>query len=137
MNAWLQLNFLIALTGTLGSLYFSEVLRFPPCTLCWYQRIFLYPLVFIFGSALWTNDRGYKKYALPLAAVGLAIAIYHNLLYFGVITEALSPCKQGVSCSSKQLELFGFITIPLLSLASFLVICVLMSLDRTHAKETT
>lgn len=135
MNLALQINFLAALTGTLGSLYFSEAMKFPPCALCWYQRIFLYPLVFIFGAALWTNDRGYKKYALPLALVGLAIAIYHNLLYFGVITEALAPCTQGVSCSSKQLELFGFITIPLLSFLGFLFICVITAFDKNTPKE--
>ncbi len=119
MNFLLRINFLNSLMGSLGSLYFSEVMRFPPCALCWYQRIFLYPLVFIFGVALFTEDSGYRKYAFPLALIGFLISIYHNLLYFGFITEALAPCTQGVSCSSKQLQLFGFVTIPLLSLLMF------------------
>lgn len=132
---YLKLNFLIALLGTLGSLYFSEVMRFPPCVLCWYQRIFLYPLVFIFAVAVWSEDRSYRKYALPLALTGLAIGLYHNLIYYGVISEALTPCTQGISCSSKQLELFGFITIPFLSMMGFLMTTFLILLDSGKRKD--
>lgn len=122
----LRFAFLITLLGTLGSLYFSEVAGFPPCALCWYQRIFLYPLAFIFGVALWSEDQGYKKYALPLSLSGIAISGYHNLLYFGIIPEKLAPCTREVSCSAKQLELFGFITIPVMSLVCFIFITALV-----------
>jgi disulfide bond formation protein DsbB len=135
VNSALRVNFLVSLLGTFGSLYFSEVMKLPPCALCWYQRIFLYPLLFIFGVALWTEDSNYRKYAFPIALVGLVISIYHNLLYYGVVSEALAPCTQGVSCSSKQLELFGFITIPLLSMMSFLIVTALIAADsRRHER---
>ena len=130
-----KINFLLALIGTLGSLYFSEVMKFPPCVLCWYQRICLYPLVFIFGAAVLTEDPGYKKYALPITLTGLAIAAYHNLLYIGVISEGLAPCTKDLSCTSKQLELFGFITIPLLALLGFTSILTLILLDKKRIKE--
>lgn len=129
------MNFVVSLVGTFGSLFFSEVMRFPPCALCWYQRIFLYPLILIFGVAVWTDDAGYRKYAFPVAVVGLLIAVYHNLLYYGLIAEALAPCTQGASCSSKQLELFGFITIPLLSMVGFLVIVALLVLDAKKVRK--
>ena len=116
---WLHINFVIALSATLGSLYFSEIMKFPPCTLCWYQRICIYPLVGIFCAALLTEDRHHLKYSVPLLVLGLTLAIYHNLLYFGVIAQELVPCTGAVSCSSRQLELYGFITIPLLALISF------------------
>lgn len=135
MNVFLNVNFLTSLLGTFGSLFFSEVMRFPPCTLCWYQRIFLYPLVLVFGVAIWTNDSSYRKYAVPLAALGLITSLYHNLLYYGFIAEALAPCTQGVSCSSKQLELFGFVTIPLLSFVGFLTIASLIALDAKRAQK--
>ncbi len=122
----LKLNFLVAVSGTLGSLYFSEVMKFPPCALCWYQRIALYPLVVIFGVAIWTEDQKYRIYALPLSLIGLAIGVYHNLIYYGFIAPELTPCTAGASCSAKQLELFGFITIPLLSLIGFALITTLM-----------
>lgn len=131
----LKLNFLIVLGGVLGSLYFSEVVKYPPCVLCWYQRICLYPLVLIFGAAIWREDRNYKAYALPLAALGLLIAGYHNLVYYKVISEALTPCTAGISCSSKQLELFGFITIPLLSFVAFVFSTTFIILDRSFNKE--
>lgn len=134
MNGFLRINFLLALFGTLGSLYFSEVMHFPPCVLCWYQRIFFYPLALVFGSAVWTQDRGYRKYAFPIVIMGLAISTYHNLLYYGFISEALTPCTQGVSCSSKQLELFGFITIPLLSMLSFVLMAALIVADSRRMK---
>ena len=134
MGGALKINFLIALSGLLGSLYFSEVLGFPPCVLCWYQRIFLYPLAIIFAVAIWANDPGYKKYALPLAICGFAVAAYHNLLYFGVLDEGLSPCTKDLSCITKQIEWFGFITIPLLSLLSFGLTILLIARDNEVQK---
>ncbi|HVK62697.1 MAG TPA: disulfide bond formation protein B [Bdellovibrionales bacterium] len=118
----LRISFLVALAGTAGSLFLGEVMKFPPCTLCWYQRICLYPLVVVFGVGMWFEDDTYKRYSLPLTILGLAIAAYHNLLYYGIIPESISPCTQGVSCTTKQLELFGFITIPLMSLATFAIL---------------
>lgn len=119
--AWIQ-----ALAATLGSLYFSEILKLPPCTLCWYQRIFMYPLVFIIPIGVLTKDKRLPIYVLPLAVVGGIIAVFHNLLYYGIIPEAQAPCQLGVSCTTKFFEWFGFVTIPLLSLMGFVVIIVSM-----------
>lgn len=113
-TAWI-----IALTATVGSLFFSEVMQFPPCVLCWYQRIALFPLVLIIGVGIVLRDRRMKYYALPVCLSGLAISIYHNLLYYGVIPESITPCTQGVPCNSVQIEWLGFITIPLMALAAF------------------
>lgn len=121
----LKISFLVALMATLGSLFFGEVLKYPPCTLCWYQRICMYPLVIVFGSAIWTGDRGYWKSSLPLTLIGFVIASYHLLLYYGWIPDSITPCSQGVSCTTKQIEIFGFLTIPLMSWLSFLVLTVL------------
>lgn len=120
----LRISFVISLIATLGSLYFSEILNYPPCVLCWYQRICMYPLVIIFFTAIWTNDKNYFKYALPLLLLGTTIAIYHNLLYYDVIPDSITPCTQGISCTSKQVEWIGFITIPLLSLTAFLILLI-------------
>jgi disulfide bond formation protein DsbB len=124
-----------ALTGMVGSLFLSEVMQFPPCTLCWYQRVAMYPLVVIIGAGIVMRDPRMKTYALSLIACGMVVAIYHNLLYYGVIPEALTPCSEGVSCSSRQLELFGFVTIPLMSLASFVFLGLLMILYKPTIYE--
>ena len=125
--AWLQ-----AVIATTGSLYFSEVMHLPPCTLCWYQRLMMYPLVFVLLVGLLTHDSRLRAYSLPFSVTGLLIAAYHNLLYYGVIPEGLTQCAAGVSCTARQIEWLGFITIPLLSLSAFTVIilCLLLAPPR-------
>jgi disulfide bond formation protein DsbB len=115
-----------ALVASAGSLFFSEVMELPPCVLCWYQRIAMYPLVLIVGTGIILRDARWKLYAAPLALAGLAVSVYHNLLYYGVIPESITPCKQGISCTTAQIEWFGFITIPLMALAAFVVINALI-----------
>jgi disulfide bond formation protein DsbB len=117
---------LIASVSALGSLFFSEIMEFAPCTLCWYQRIFMFPLVLIFLAGLFPLDKGIIRYSLPLALVGWGFALYHFLLYSGFIPESIQPCSKGVSCSETYLDVFGFITIPLLSLISFSIIGILL-----------
>jgi disulfide bond formation protein DsbB len=120
------LCWIIASVSTLGSLFFSEVMEFPPCALCWYQRVFMFPLVLIFFIGLFPFDKSTIKYAFPTALAGWGFAFYHFLLYSGFIPESVQPCSQGVSCSETYLDLFGFLTIPLLSLISFSSIIILL-----------
>ncbi len=125
----------VALVATTGSLFFSEVMKLPPCVLCWYQRIAMYPLVAILATGILRRDAGVRAYALPFATIGLAIAAYHNLLYYGIIPESITPCTSGVSCTSRQIQWAGFITIPLLSLTAFasVVVCLLIPSSRRSA----
>ena len=117
---------LIATLSTLGSLFFSEVMGFEPCVLCWYQRIFMYPLVFIFLVGLFPLDRSVFRYALPVAIIGWCFAVYHYLIYSGYIPESLQPCSEGASCADINLELLGFITIPMMSILSYTAIIALL-----------
>jgi disulfide bond formation protein DsbB len=116
----------VAASAVLGALFFSEVMNLPPCLLCWYQRIFMFPLVLLLPLGLFPFDPGIVRYALPLAAVGGAIALFHVLLTWWLIPERITPCTQGVPCGSNPIELFGFISIPLLSLTAFAVIIALL-----------
>jgi len=127
-SSWMPIFFcwLLATTATLGSLFFSEVMEIQPCVLCWYQRIFMYPLVVIFLVGLFPLDRNVVRYALPIAVIGWGISVYHYLLYSGYIPENLQPCSQGVSCTEINLELLGFITIPMLSILSYTAIIALL-----------
>jgi disulfide bond formation protein DsbB len=118
--------FIISLVSTLGSLFFSEIMHFIPCSLCWYQRIFMYPLVLIFLINLLFPDDKLFKYAILLVIFGWLISIYHNLLMFGIIPENLSPCVQGVPCSTDYINWLGFITIPLLSFFAYTAILILL-----------
>ena len=133
-NDWLLIfsAWLIAAVSTLGSLFFSEVMELIPCVLCWYQRIFLFPLAIILLTGLFPLDKKVVNYALPLAIIGLLFTVYHCLLFFGVIPENLQPCSQGVSCTDDNMELFGFLPIPLLGLIAFLMIIILLLKTRTR-----
>lgn len=122
----LYLLFAQALVATLGSLVFSEIFHFPPCVLCWYQRIAMYPLVIIFAVAILKKDKLFEFYAWPLIAAGWLIAVFHNLLYYNILPEAAAPCIQGVSCTTKFVEWLGFVTIPFLSLIGFTILATLM-----------
>jgi disulfide bond formation protein DsbB len=132
----LFLCWLLVSVSTLGSLFFSQVMEFAPCVLCWYQRISLFPLVIILAAGLFPSfDRKVVKFALPLAIAGWLTALYHNLLYSGIIPESLQPCSQGVSCTEEYIDLFGFLTIPMLSLISFsIIIGLLIVLQRRMSK---
>ena len=122
-GAWL-----VASASTLGALFFGEVMQLPPCVLCWYQRICMFPLVLILPVGLFPLDRKIVRYALPLAAIGWLFAVFHVLLVAGVIPESVKPCTQGVPCSEKVIEWFGFVTIPLLSVVAFSTIIALLIL---------
>src|SRR3970040_257297 len=120
-GAWL-----VASVATLGALFFGEVMQLPPCVLCWYQRIFMFPLVLILPIGLFPFDRNVVRYALPLAVIGCLFAVFHLLVIAGVIPESIKPCSQGVPCSQTVIEWFGFVTIPLLSVLTFLTILALL-----------
>ncbi|MCO4793376.1 MAG: disulfide bond formation protein B [Bacteriovoracaceae bacterium] len=127
---------IIAAISALGSLFFSEVMEFPPCVLCWYQRIAMYPLVFILLVGSFKPARVTFSFALPLVITGWIIALYHNLLHYEIVPETASPCLEGVSCSTVYINWFGFITIPMLSFISFSIILgILINLKRKNFYE--
>ncbi|MES0371349.1 MAG: disulfide bond formation protein B [Mariprofundaceae bacterium] len=126
---------LVATISTFGSLFFSEIMELTPCVLCWYQRIFMFPLPIILFIGLFPADKQVVRYALPVAIIGLLFTVYHCLLFFGVIPESLQPCSQGVSCKDANMVLFDFLPIPLLSLASFLAITILLLIIRARTDK--
>jgi len=120
------ISWLISMLSTLGSLFFSEVMGLIPCELCWYQRIFMFPLAIILFLGLHPLDTRVVRYALPIAGIGLLFTIYHSLLFYGLVPESLQPCRQGISCADDSMVLFGVLPIPLLSLTAFIAIIVLL-----------
>ena len=126
--AWIQ-----ACVATFGSLYFSEVMKLPPCTLCWYQRILMYPLVLVIAVGLLRRDRGVSLYVIPISLLGFIVGVYHNLLYYRIIPEEIQPCTVGIPCTTVQIEWLGFITIPIMSLTAFSIINICML---THRRLT-
>ena len=120
----------VALVAMGGSLYFSDVVGFVPCMLCWYQRIAMYPVVFVLGVGLLHRDATAWRYALPLPLVGLVISLYHVSIQFRPSLEIVQ-CGTGVSCSARNLAVFGFVSIPVMAAAAFLLIAALLITVRT------
>ena len=119
--------FLQAWIATLGSLYFSEIRHFTPCPLCWYQRILMYPLIFILAVAIIRKDKNVAYYVLPMSILGAVIALYQYLLQMGTAIKNIPiQCDAFGSCEQIETIYFGFITIPFLSLAAFVIISLLM-----------
>ncbi|MCR2822414.1 disulfide oxidoreductase [Lederbergia panacisoli] len=124
----LYFAWVVSVIATLGSLYFSEIKGYVPCELCWYQRIFMYPLTIILGIAAFYNERYIKKYILPVSLIGGSISLYHYLVQKVPGFAAIKPCVQGVPCNVQYINWFGFITIPFLALTAFTLISVFMIL---------
>ena len=128
----LYVAWITAVASMVGSLYFSEVLGLAPCSLCWYQRIVMYPLVLIIGLGIIKKDRHFYDYSLPLSVIGGAIAFYQNLLYYNLISEQLTPCTFGISCVTRYISLLGFIDIPLLALFASIIITATLLIHKKH-----
>ena len=120
----LELATMIAVGATFGSLYFSEIRNFVPCEYCWYQRIVMYPLALILLIATIRRDKNIIPYALSLSLSGLALSVYHYQLQ--LFPEQSSSCGLDASCTYRWIEVFGFITIPLLALTSFAFISMIL-----------
>lgn len=124
----LYLAWLVALVATAGSLYFSEVRGFVPCTLCWYQRIMMYPQVILLGIASYRQAKGIAPYVLTMTVIGGCVSIYQlleqHISGFGIARI----CRAGVPCSGHYIDWLGFITIPLLALVAFVLITLLVAL---------
>lgn len=126
INKSILIAWLTAIIAMSGSLFFSERMGFTPCTLCWYQRILMYPLVIFLGVAFYRNDKEIYKYILPISVIGVILAGYHYTIQKIPAMSEFSACTSGVPCSGEYINWFGFVTIPLLSLVAFISITVTM-----------
>jgi disulfide bond formation protein DsbB len=116
-----------------GSLYFSEVADFIPCTLCWYQRIAMYPLALILAIAAFRGDRGVRFYVVPLASIGAAISTYHYVIEWVPEAET-GVCSATIPCSVQWFDpVFGFVSLPFMAFCGFALI---MSLVTLRPQET-
>jgi disulfide bond formation protein DsbB len=115
----------LATLATIGSLYYSEISGFLPCTFCWYERIAMYPLVLIIGIGIYKKNREIWMYSLPFSIIGLGISIYHYQLQIFPDQNSVS-CSTEASCSGSWIMEFGFVTMPFMALSTFLLISVLL-----------
>lgn len=131
-------SFIVALVAALGSFFYSQFVGFPPCNLCWFQRIFMYPLVFLLGLALIKKDSGIVDYVLIMSGVGFLLSLYHNYIYYnqGGLYSLCQFLGAGESCLKRYVFEFNYITIPLMSLTAFTLIIVLLYLHKMQGKKS-
>mgnify|MGYP006229334589 CR=1 FL=1 len=134
-NNGILFAFLVALSATLGSLYYSEIAKLEPCVMCWYARIAMYPIVIIAGLALFKKkDKSIIPYGILLAVAGMLVNLYHVYLQFGThIATTCSPFAYSVSCSDTYFVEYGYISFPVLSLTAFVMIIVALLFTRKHS----
>ncbi|MFG1484153.1 disulfide oxidoreductase [Halobacteriovorax sp. HFRX-2_2] len=131
----LFIMWIVAILAAAGSLFFSVIMEFVPCTLCWWQRITMYPLAAILLIGFYQDDKRSILYGAPFIISGWAISIYHNLVQLKVIPESASPCVSGVPCSEKWINWFGFISIPMLAFFAFTILFSLFLLEVYSNKD--
>ena len=132
-NRAVWLAWVVALVATVGSLMYSELFHYVPCRLCWFQRIAMYPLAIVLLVGAIRREVAVKFYAIPIALIGLVISVYHNVLQFFPSLEGTS-CDPLVPCSARSIEVFGFMDLPFMAGAGFIVIAVLLAFY-TKAEE--
>ncbi len=133
-DASLPLAAAIAVVATGGSLYLSEVAGYLPCTLCWYQRIAMYPLVVVLGVAAVRRDRAVAWTAVPIAATGATIAVWHLVIERN--PSLAGVCDAAAPCTIRWVEEFGFLTIPGMALVGFLTVIALVLAARSGRVTT-
>ena len=133
----LYLAWVVSIVAVAGSLYLSEVLKYEPCKLCWFQRIFMYPQIVLLGIATYRNDKRIIPYVLPLSIIGGSISIYHYAEQKIPALSKVLPCTIGVPCNKDYLNFFGFITIPLLALIAFTLITILLWTGREKEEKNS
>jgi disulfide bond formation protein DsbB len=125
----------VALGSTLGALFIGEIMGQAPCSLCWHQRAFMFPMAIILGIAALRNDFEIWIYALPLSLAGGMIAGFHSLLYADILPREIEPCGSGPSCSSAAMTILGGVPIPYLSAAAFMAIALLLLGTRSRRSK--
>lgn len=146
-----KLIFVFVCIAVVGSLYigfFGDPIRnlqtmelfnsdyaIPPCDLCWYQRMGIYPIAIISLIGLILKEKRIAYYILPFSIITVLIATYHVILQ--ETGTGIIPCGLGRPCDVKEFEYLGFITIPVLSLFTSLVITILGLVSIKLYKKST
>jgi disulfide bond formation protein DsbB len=132
----LQLLFWGIMSAVVGSLVYSEIVGFPACDLCWYQRIFLYPQAIIVLMAMFRKDKTVIDYLVPLSIIGAVVALYQSIIQWGFSFGSILDCTAvGGACAKVYVKEYSYITIPFMSLSVFVYIIALKYIYYSHKRK--
>lgn len=135
----LAIGLFLSSAATIGSLIYSEVVGYPACILCWIQRIFIYPQMFLFGLACWRKERLILPYLFLLSLIGIIVAIYQwikdMLLVYSHVTVPCPAVTGLPSCDKIYVLETGYITIPMIALNAFALLLVVVWAGIRRAKK--
>jgi len=129
----IKIAFIVSLIASLGSLFYSTYAGFVPCSLCWFQRIFMYPEAILLGLALLKKDKGIVDYVLTLSLAGLAISIYHNYIYIKSLSSNF--CTISEPCTVAYVSEFHYISIPMMALTAFSLISLSLIIKKFYDRK--
>src|SRR5699024_4902579 len=92
-----------------GIIFFSEILGFTPCEYCWYQRVLMYPLVIIYGTAILKNNISIALPGLILSGIGFCVSTYHYLVQKLPAFQEVGGSCGDLPCHLQYVNYFGFI----------------------------
>ncbi len=130
----LWLAFAVAFGATAGSLYFSEIANYTPCRLCWYQRIAIFPLTLTLFVAALRNDRGVRRYVIPVSTIGFLVSAYHYLIEWYPNLEKTS-CAVDAPCTAVWFRGFGFMSLAFMAGVTTLTIIILLTVRFSRPDE--
>ncbi|AWE08701.1 disulfide bond formation protein B [Lysinibacillus sp. 2017] len=121
----LLMTWVVSLMATFGSLYFSEIRGYEPCTLCWYQRILMYPIVIMTTVSYIQKNAKIALTTAVFSIIGALTSLYHYGLQKLTFLQDSAPACGRVPCTGEYINWFGFITIPFLALIAFILIAII------------
>lgn len=124
-SAWL-----VTVIGFVITVFYGEILGNSPCSLCWYQRSFLFSLVVLLGIASYRGDLNIVPYAQPLVVLGGSIGLLQIAQHYFPALKLTRVCSFGTHCSGSWLKVLGVIDFPILSTFGFALIFFLLLKSR-------
>jgi disulfide bond formation protein DsbB len=133
----LKLLFWGILSAVVGSLVYSNIVGYPPCELCWIQRIFLYPQLIIVYMAMRRDDKRIIDYLIPLSVMGALVAFFHSLVQWGFspLGSTIGCVAVGGECAKVYVDSYAYITIPFMSFTVFAYIIAMKFIYRHREKK--
>lgn len=119
--------------GTVAlTLVYSEYFGFVPCSMCWLQRVAMYPQALMAIMAWRTFDKtSFPVYGIALSLFGVLVASYqyvYQMMPKESLVSGIVPCLADAAdadCAVKVIDEFGFVTFPLISAVTFAFLIIL------------